>query len=91
MFYVGSRAVITHWLWSRYPKQFARFMDCAACAGFWYGILVASTLDLRPIHPTRWINTILVGLAMTVLTPVVAGIMQAGLERLGSAVDDADG
>jgi hypothetical protein len=42
LWYLGTRAVITSWLWSRYPPRLARFMDCSACAGFWYGFAVAA-------------------------------------------------
>jgi hypothetical protein len=87
-FYLGSRAVITHWLWSRYPRRLAVFMDCAACTGFWYGLGFAwlSTVCGYPVktHYTPWV----IGLCSMVWTPIVAGIMHKGFEWLGSAVDD---
>jgi hypothetical protein len=44
LWYLGSRAKITEFLWSRYPPAFARFMDCAACTGFWWGFLIACSI-----------------------------------------------
>jgi hypothetical protein len=100
LFYLGSRAVITSWLWSRYPPKLARFMDCSACTGFWYGALVAAVFDLPlPVyeagsgqiyHGQFYLTVITVGLCSMVWTPIVGGIMQAGFERLGSAVQEDD-
>jgi hypothetical protein len=87
-FYLGSRAKVTEWVWTKYPPAFARFMDCAACSGAWYGLIAA--LLLRDFLPTTGIRQevepIVIGLCSVVWTPVVAGLMQAGFERLGSAV-----
>jgi hypothetical protein len=91
-FYLGSRAVITSWLWGRYPKRLARFMDCAACSGAWYGAgfsYLANVLGYPSSGPlAEWWSPILVGLCSIVWTPIVAGLMQAGFERLGTVVDD---
>lgn len=83
-YYLGSRAVITRWLWSRYPARFARFMDCAACSGFWYGAAVAAGLKIP------WENLFIAGLVTLVTTPIGAAIMQHALELLGTAVPEAD-
>lgn len=94
-FYLGSRAVITQWLWSRYPPRLARFMDCAACAGFWYGVIVGAlgTWAFEPagsglLGIREWYSPVIIGLCSIVWTPIVAGYMQAGFEQLGSVVDD---
>jgi len=94
-FYLGSRALITRALWSRYPRWLATFMDCAACTGFWYGFAAGWLLhDSLPLLPGVSIRIpffpILTGLCSIVWTPIVAGLMQAGFERLGSAVEDPD-
>lgn len=89
LYYLGSRAELTRPLWSRYPARFASFMDCSACSGFWYGAGLATTvgywnrftylgLDLH--DPWSWP---LVGLASIVTTPIVAGLMQRGIDALG--------
>lgn len=89
LYYLGSRALITRWLWSRYPTPLATFMDCSACTGFWYGTLLAATvgyyarlsylgLDLR--EPITWP---IVGLCSIATTPIAAGLMQRGLDWLG--------
>lgn len=94
-FYLGSRAVITQWLWGRYPPRLARFMDCAACAGFWYGVAVGAMgawvvepIGSSPFSLREWYSPLIVGLCSIVWTPIVAGLMQAGFERLGTTVND---
>jgi hypothetical protein len=91
-FYLGSRAVITRALWSRYPRWLASWADCAACSGAWYGAGFALLLRDKLAHPfgAGIPGPILVGLCSIVSTPIVAGLMQAGFERLGSAVEDPD-
>jgi len=96
-FYLGSRAMITRWLWSRYPPRFARFMDCAACTGFWYGLIAgivgtyAIPEDLTISIPKILRLPLIVALCSIVWTPIVAGYMQLGFERLGTTVGDDDG
>ena len=93
-FYLGSRAVITAWLWSRYPPKLARFFDCAACSGWWYGLVIGMALSwgigISPlgIPATEWYSPIVIAFGSLVWTPILAAVMQMGLERLGSAVDD---
>jgi len=98
-FYLGSRAVITRPIWSRYPRWLASFMDCAACSGFWYGLgfsLLARSLGpfgpnslVGPFGPSI-LGSVLTGLCATVWTPIMAGYMQLGFEHLGSAVEEDD-
>lgn len=89
-FYLGSRAVITRWLWSRYPRKLAQFMDCSACTGFWFGLLAGVILrfPLPGIPLNEWASALIIGLCSIVWTPIFAGFMQAGFERLGSAVPE---
>lgn len=97
LFYLGSRAKITSWLWSRYPKPVTEFMDCSACSGFWYGVLIAVTFGRRydltylGLDPYDLWTPILVGLGSMTLTPIVGGLMQAGFEALGSVIGGSDG
>jgi hypothetical protein len=42
LYFLGARATITKFLWSRYSGRLDAFMTCAACSGFWYGLLVAA-------------------------------------------------
>ena len=87
LFYLGARALITSWLWSRYPAKLTTFMDCAACTGFWWGV------GLALVHPFgmsylgadlhRWWAPVFVGLCSLVMTPIAAGFMQRGLDALG--------
>jgi len=92
-FYLGSRATITQVLWSRYPPKLARYFDCAACSGTAYGLAVgvgALAVGAAPPELSAWWSPIVVALCSMVWTPIVAGFMQAGFERLGSAVSEAD-
>lgn len=88
-FYLGSRAVVTEFLWSRYPVRFARFMDCAACSGFWYGLIAGAalgpTMELPPTLNLVY-GPVLIGLCSIVWTPIVAGVMQRGFEQLGAVI-----
>lgn len=99
LYYLGSRALITRWLWSRYPSAIAHFMDCAACSGFWYGFFLSlaygdehafdGALTLPSNQVLRaFMTSSIVGLCMLVLTPLVAGLMQYALVIVGSAVDE---
>jgi hypothetical protein len=92
LYYLGSRATITTFLWSKYPPALARFMDCAACAGTWFGfglglvLLLGRKLSLPGLPGDAWYSPFLVGLCSMVWTPIIAGLMQQGFEQLGSAV-----
>ncbi len=90
LFYLGSRAVITRFLWSRYPPKLAAFMDCAACAGFWYGFLSDFVLgnlyglSFLGVSMSSMLRPILVGLCSITWTPIGAGLVQWGFDNLGS-------
>lgn len=94
LFYLGSRAVITMPLWRRYPPALARFMDCPACTGFWYGLLVSLTLggyfDLNylGLHGRSFVTPLVVALCSITTTPIAAALLQRSLETAGSAVQD---
>jgi hypothetical protein len=93
-YYLGSRAVITEWLWSRYTPKLAKFFDCSACSGFWYGAVAGMTLgwcgEIAPLElPARAPYTpILIGLCSMVWTPITAGIMHLGFGWNGTTVPD---
>ncbi len=92
-FYLGSRALVTSWAWRHYPQAFAKFMDCAACSGWWYGLILAFTLgryadlDFFGLASHDLLTPIVVAFCSLVWTPIVAGVMQRGLDALGSAVE----
>lgn len=87
-FYLGSRAVITRFLWSRYPSWLASFMDCAACSGFWYGLGLAIVWgQWRPLPFDLPLEAApLVGLCSMVWTPFGAAMMQRSIDDVGTAV-----
>jgi hypothetical protein len=87
LFYLGSRALITRALWSRYPPRLAAFMDCSACTGFWWGLILAIAFGRTETAwalPHGYFMPVVVGASMIALTPIVAGFMQYGLDRLGA-------
>lgn len=96
LFYLGSRALITSFLWRHYPPKFAAFMDCSACTGFWYGLVLAFTLgpyahiDAFGLPAHNPILPLIIGLCSIVWTPMVGGLMQAGFDRLGSIHTDGE-
>jgi hypothetical protein len=92
LYYLGARATITSWLWSRYPRKLAVFADCPSCTGFWYGVLVAATFRLPAfsLQGDSWYTPIVVGLCSMVWTPCVAALMHACFERLGDAVPEPE-
>lgn len=92
LFYLGSRATITSWFWNKYPPGLARFMDCAACAGFWYGVVLAVALPY--VAPTLAVfdgpaAPVLTGLCALVWTPAGAAVLQVSLERVGNALPES--
>lgn len=92
MYYLGSRAKITEWLWSKYSDELTKFMDCSACTGFWWGFLISGTVGRVFEVDIGWapwwhpVTPMVVGLSCVVLVPMVASLMQMGLDRLGSVL-----
>jgi uncharacterized membrane protein len=87
-FYLGHRALITRWLWSRYPAWLDRFMGCAACLGTWVGLacgggFVADGRDLLGI--AGWPVVLFSGAVGLVLTPVASAILLYALAMTSSA------
>ena len=89
LFYVGSRAEVSRGLWSRYPRWLARWADCAACSGFWYGLAAtaaawAANAQILPVSgPAAWVVGPVAGM---IGTPMLAYLHQEAIIRLGSAV-----
>lgn len=83
LYYLGSWALITRWLWSRYPPILGSLMSCAACSGFWYG-LAAGALGARAgvTFPGGAASPLIVGLCAMVWTPLIAHAMLTRLEAL---------
>lgn len=97
LYYLGSRALITRFLWSRYPAGLASFMDCSACVGAWYGVIVAALggywlgLPFMGLRGDAISTVAVVALCSMSWTPIVAGLVQRGFDSLGQAVtEDSD-
>ncbi len=96
LYYLGSRAVITSFLWSKYPHKIAAFMDCSRCAGFWWGILVAIvggyvyTWDFAGLDGKDWKTILLVGAVSITTTPIIEALAEHSTNSLGTAVSADD-
>lgn len=90
-YYLGARAMITRWLWSKYPSWLDYYMTCAACSGFLYGVLCALavgwTQDLALLGLSgRSVLTLAVsGVGSMVWTPIIANLQINALYQLGVA------
>ncbi len=91
IFYLSTRAAVSQWLWSRYPRWLANLLDCAACSGFWWSALVMVAARVAgvwvlplPWGPSAWVLAPCVGL---IGTPLLAYLHQEAMMRLGTAVE----
>ncbi len=87
LYYLGARALVTKWLWSRYPKKLDDFMNCAACSGFWYGVtvgLVGHAAGVPFLGSTAWSVVVVIGLASVIWTPVVANLHDRAIAQLSA-------
>jgi hypothetical protein len=92
-YYLAARAQITRAIWRRYPNWLDKFMACAACSGFWYGVIAALTVgrhfsfEFLGIDAASPAMPVVVGLCSIIWTPVVAWLHLSAIERL--VVDDS--
>lgn len=82
------RALVTRWLWSRYPHRLDAFVACSACTGFWVGLGIGfywrwSGTDALGLHADLPALPVAAGAATMVVSPAVAWVQIAALERLG--------
>ena len=93
LFFGGSRAVITRFIWSRYPPTLDRFMDCPMCSGAWYGALVSIVFTQLGYHYPGledWHAPFVLFLCSAIWTPVGAGVVQRLLFDVGLKESAAD-
>ena len=96
MYYLGSRALLTEAIWSRYPKWLDALTLCAACSGFWYGMIVAFGLGWYLDVPflmlpgRLWCTPIVVGLFSIVTTPILAERHIRALSETSPPMDKDD-
>ena len=94
LYYLASRAKLTHALWSRYPKWLEYWTICAACSGFAYGVGLGALggrvleLDFLGLSGTAWYTPLAVGLCTMVWTPILARHMVEGWMVLLTTDDD---
>lgn len=86
LYYLFSWALVTRWLWSRYPAWLATVANCPSCSGFWYGAAVALVgqhlLGLRFLELDATPTPLVVGLCSIVWTPILARVMLEAQARL---------
>jgi len=91
MYYLAYRAMITKFLWSKYPPWLDYYLGCSACSGFLYGVTVAVAIGLPYDLPflglagRSWLTPVLVGLGSMVWTPILAYVHVYALLNLGVA------
>lgn len=93
LFYLGARAQITSFLWSRYPARLDALMSCAACSGFWYGLAggaIGYAFDVSFIGSTSPWAVLIAGAMSIVWTPIVAAKMERALTELSGATSAED-
>jgi hypothetical protein len=96
-YYLGARAKLTQWLWSRYPKRLDTFMMCSACSGFWYGIGVGfgigwwRELPFLGLPGRLWITSIVIGLCSMVWTPILSTVHLRAFEYTNAEPEEDDG
>ena len=87
-YYLLARAMITHWLWSRYPAWLDYYFTCAACSGFLYGLIAGAIggqlgLSFLGLPGPAWYTPIVTALCSMIWTPVLADLHINALLRLG--------
>jgi hypothetical protein len=91
LYYLGARALITRWIWSKYPSWLDSYMFCAACSGFAYGVGVSfaigwtQNLEFFGLPGRFWLTPVVSGLASMVWTPILANVQINALYQLGIA------
>lgn len=73
--YLISRAMVTAWLWRRYPPKIDAWATCTACSGFWVSGLVSGLLGAVFRQglfglPFGWLTPVLGAFAGIVWVPV---------------------
>lgn len=87
IYHLGARALITHWLWSRYPDWLDSGARCPACSGFWYGIacgLLGILTGTPFLGSTAWWAIPIIGLASIIWTPIIAAAQEKAILAIGA-------
>lgn len=86
LYHLGARAKLTEPIWSLWSGTgFDRFMNCAACSGFWYGLLVAllgHILGWTFLGAHAWWTIPTVAVCAIVTTPLLAAAHERALHQL---------
>lgn len=85
--YLTSSAVITQWLWRRYPAWLDTFLHCTACSGFWWGMLVSLGFTYVHRHPYPWYTAPIWGLVVLVTNPLMADLHTRALTPTSASTD----
>ena len=90
--YLSYHAVITQWLWSRYPQGgfFDKLFSCAACTGTWVGLGMAAyfrhkeavLLEVAHDDPFLFVAAGAIGMVVTpLITFAHLGSLNHGVEE----------
>lgn len=89
-YYLASRAEITRWAWSRYPRAVAKLLNCPACLGFWAGAASVAVFGADTVMGVTGVRMYAIaGVLGLVLTPPMALLHTWAWSMLGD-VDDAN-
>lgn len=90
-FHLGARAKLTAPIHQRYPAWLDGFMNCAACAGAWYAMILAVAFYVAgwPIFATTsWLAIPMAGLASIWWTPIAVNLQEQALVQLSMPAYD---
>jgi hypothetical protein len=87
--YLSYHALITHWLWSRYPLALDGLLSCAACSGTWVGLGLAyplaeggyPLLGLRELSASYFLLAAAAGM---VLVPIVSALQLLAMRSMSA-------
>ena len=94
LYYGATWARLTEFVWSRYPKWLSSFMECGACSGFYWGVILGLSglgtgLPFLGLPANAWYTPIFVGLCAAVWTPILAKRLINDLLELQPRDDEA--
>jgi hypothetical protein len=86
LYYLGARAKITKPIWQLWEDTwFSRFLECAACSGFWYGTITSSigyALGWHLFGAHAWWTIPTTAIASIVTTPLLAAAHERAMHQL---------
>jgi hypothetical protein len=90
LYYLGAQALITSFLWGRYPPRLDKFMSCSACSGTWYGFLCGAlgwwrNWSFVGLPGRDWLTILVIGLCSMIWTPLLANQHLNAMRQISGA------